>query len=364
MNLDLPFKLDFAPRDILVPDFDVLIEGVPVPPSVRQAIMAVSVSQRANQPASFQLQINDPRFELVDAAQGLLAEGMRVELAMGYAGNLLPMIEGEITSLGVELEESGGLTLSIEGFDALHAASRNSGYRQFREEQSDSAIVREIATDFVPLAVVEETGSRGNGRIQQGVSDLAYLQELAELHHFQLWVDGRTMFFMRERPAPPAVFARGGNLISFSAHFSTAGQVAEIEVRSWDSAKKEAIVASAAATDALDYQKALSPTGLAQIISGAIGLGSGRRKQIIHAQGEVNSIAEARDRANAEMAKLRRQLLTAGGSVVGDPKLRVGSIVALMDMGRFSLRPYVVESLTHQINASGYRTQFEMRTYP
>ena len=282
MNLNMPFT-----KDILVPDFTVFVEGVPVPPAVRQAIMTLSVSQQANQPASFHLQLNDPNFELIDAAQGLLAEGMRLEVAMGYAGNILPMIEGEITSLGVELEQGGGLTLSIEGFDALHAASRNSGYRQFSEERSDSAIVREIAADFVPLAVVQEVGSRSNGRVQQGISDLAYLQKLANWHHFQLWVDGRTLFFMEERPAAPAVFARGANLIAFSAHFTTAGQVAEIEVRAWDSANKEAIVASAKATDSVDYQQALSPTGLVQIIAGDIGLESGRRKQIIHAQGEV-----------------------------------------------------------------------------
>jgi phage protein D len=280
---------------------------------------------------------------------------------MGYAGNILPMIEGEITSLGVELEAGGGLTLSIEGFDALHAASRNSGYRQFSEEQSDSAIVREIAADFVPLAVVQEVGSRSNGRVQQGISDLAYLQKLANLHHFQLWVDGRTLFFMSERPSAPAIFARGANLIAFSAHFTTAGQVAEIEVRAWDSANKEAIVASAKATDSFEYQKALSATGLVQIIAGAIGLGAGRRKQIIHAQGEVNSIAEAQDKANAAMAEQRQQMLTASGTVIGNPQLRVGSNVALLDMGRFSLRPYRIESLTHQINASGYRTQFQMR---
>ena len=75
----------------------------------------------------------------------------------------------------------------------------------------------------------------------------------------------------------------------------------------------------------------------------------------------LNSIAEAQDKANAAMADQRQQMLTASGIVIGDPKLRVGSNVALVDMGRFSLRPYKIEGLTHQINASGYRTQFQMR---
>ena len=73
MNQDIPFKPDFAPQGILVPDFSVLVEGFSVPPGVRQAIVALSVNQQANQPASFRMQVNDPRFELVDATQGLLA---------------------------------------------------------------------------------------------------------------------------------------------------------------------------------------------------------------------------------------------------------------------------------------------------
>lgn len=363
MNLDILFKPDFAPQGILVPDFSVLVEGFPAPPAVRQAIVALSVSQQANQPASFRMQVNDPRFELVDATQGLLAEGRRVEIALGYVGNTLPIIEGEITTLDINLEGSGGLTLTIEGHDALHAASRNGGDRQFDENQSDSAIVRAIAADIVPSAVVDETGPRSNGRIQPGGSDLKYLQDLAELHDFQLWVEGRTLFFARRRPGPPAIFARGANLIDFACHLSTAGHYAEVEVRAWDAARKQPIVASAQAAQSADYLQALSPTGLAQIVLATVGLGTGTRKRIVYAQGEVNSIAEAQAKADAEMAKQRRHLLSASGSVVGDPKLRVGSIVALQGMGRFSLQPYVIERISHQINQSGYRASFEMRQF-
>ena len=32
MNQDIPFKPDFAPQGILVPDFSVLVEGFSVPP--------------------------------------------------------------------------------------------------------------------------------------------------------------------------------------------------------------------------------------------------------------------------------------------------------------------------------------------
>lgn len=363
MNLDVPLTLDVAPQSILVPDYTVLVEGIPLPHAVRQSIVAVSVTQQANQPASFHLQMNDPQFLLVDAAQGLLVEGRRVEIAMGYKGNTLPMMEGEITALGIELEESGGLTLNVEGFDGLHAGTRGTGYRQFREDQSDSAIVREIAGEMLPTAVVDETGPRNGERIQHNVTNLEYLQELAGFHNFQLWVEGRTLFFVRHRPGPPAVFSRGMNLISFSTRLSTAGHVGEVEIRGWDVARKEPLVGRAKAAQSFDYMKALSPTGLTQIISKALGLGTNAGKQVIHAQGQVNSLGEAQAMADAVMAEQRRNLLSANGSVIGDPKVRVGSIVTLGNMGRFSLQPYVIEQVTHQINQSGYRTSFEMRQF-
>src|SRR5574337_554148 len=359
MNLDLPLMPGFALQGVMVPDFAVRIEGVPLPPAVRQAIVAVSVTHQANQPASFQMQLDDPQFLLVDAAQGLLAEGRRVEIAMGYSGDTLPVIEGEITAIGIRLDESGGLALQVEGFDALHAGTRGTGYRQFGEDQSDSAIVRQIASEMLPSAVVDETGPRSAGRIQHNVSNLEYLQELAQFHGFQLWVEGRTLFFMRRRPATPGIFARGVNLISFSTRLSTAGQEGEIEVRGWDAARKEAVVGRARAAPSGDGLKALSATGLAQILGGSFS--GGAPKRVIHAQGQVNSISEAQAMADAAMLEQSRSLLAASGSVVGDPKLRVGSVVALRNMGRFSLHAYLVEQVTHEISQSGYRTSFEMR---
>lgn len=361
MNQALPFMSDFAPQGMLVPDYAVRVEGLPLPPTVRRAIVAVTVTQQVNQPASFQMQLNDPQFLLIDAAQGLLAEGRRVEIAIGYVGNTLPLIEGEIAAIGVELDEGGGLTLHVEGFDDLHAGTRGTGYRQFREDQSDSAIVRQIAGEMLPAAVVvDETGPRSAGRIQHNVSNLQFLQQLAQFHGFQLWVDGRTLYFMRRRPTISAAFIRGVNLISFATRLSTAGHVGEIEVRGWDPARKEAVSGRALAAQAGDGLQALSATGQAQLL----GAGAGTHKQVIHAQGEVNSVGEAQARAEAAMLEQSRNLLSASGSVVGDAQLRVGSTVSLQNMGRFSLQTYLIEQLTHQVNQSGYRTSFEMRLAP
>jgi hypothetical protein len=347
---------------ILVPHFLLSIEGVPVPPRIVSTIRAVSVTQIANEPAGFELEVHDPKLLLIEAADGLFAEGRRLEIALGYVGNSVPIIEGEITAIDVSLDDSGGLALRVEGFDGLHTGTRGRTSRIFAEGKSDSAIVREIAAELLPAVVVDQTPPRSGVRAQREETTLGFLQRLAQENSFQLWAEGRTLFFMRRRLGPPVTFARGQNLIAFSTRLSTAGQAGEIEILGWDCARQREIKASATANRSADYLRTLSATGLAQVVGKVLG-GGGTSKRVIDAQGRVTSIGEAQTLADAEMTEQRRNLLTANGSVIGDPQVRVGSIVALLGMGRFSLAPYVVEQVTHQINASGYRTTFAMRQY-
>ncbi|MCP9835697.1 MULTISPECIES: phage late control D family protein [unclassified Cyanobium] len=359
-----PFEAPgLAGQPVLVPQFAITVEGIPLPPSLASACSSISVNQSANEPASFQLGLHDPQFLLIDLANGLFSEGRRIGIALGYAGALLPMIEGEITAIEVSLDESGGLSLSVEGFDDLHRASRTKESRTFKEGLSDSAIVREVVatTGLLPAVVADETPSRTAAEAQSEETTLSFLQRLATRNGFQLWSENRTLFFMRRRPGPALRFRRGRNLVSFSARLSTAGQAAAVEVRSWNAARQELISATAAANLSPAYLSALSSTGLAQVI-GAVGrVGSSSNTRVIHAQAEVNSISEAQAQAEQEMNDIRRQLITTNGSVVGDPLVKVGSVVMLEGMGRFSPGPYVVQSASHRLAASGYLTSFSMR---
>jgi hypothetical protein len=360
-----PFEAPgLAGQPVLVPQFAITVEGIPLPTSLASACSSISVNQSANEPASFQLGLHDPQFLLIDLANGLFSEGRRIGIALGYAGALLPMIEGEIAAIEVTLDESGGLSLSVEGFDDLHCGSRGKQSRTFQEGLSDSAIVREVvaATGLLPVAVADETPPRSAAEAQSEETTLAFLQRLATRNGFQLWSENRSLFFMRRRPGPALRFSRGRNLVSFSARLSTAGQAAAVEVRSWNPARQELITATATAKLSPTYLSALSSTGLAQVIGAAGGWGASPHNLVIHAQAEVNSISEAQAMAEREMTDIRRQLITATGSVVGDPQVRVGSVVLLEGMGRFSPGPYVVQTTGHRLDASGYLTSFSLRS--
>jgi hypothetical protein len=103
------------------------------------------------------------------------------------------------------------------------------------------------------------------------------------------------------------------------------------------------------------YAAALASTGLSQVKASS-------SERIIHAEGQVRSVEEARTLAEAVLAEQQRSLVIADGSAVGNPALRVGTGVSLRNMWRFSA-DYVIDSARHDVGASGYRTTFRMRQH-
>lgn len=344
--------------DVFAPAFQVFIEGLPLPPAILKSVMQVSINQVTNGPSSFSLQINDPDFKLINAADMLLAEGKRLEIFVGYTGSTKKLIEGEITALGAELDESGGLSIQVEGFDALHRATRGTQFREFRPDQTDGQIVAEIARELKLNAKVGLTVTRQAHRIQNHVSNFAFINELADSNGFSFWVEKNTLFFQARREGSQVIVSRGKNLLSFSTRLTTAGHVQAVEVRGWDVSRKEPVSARALINQAPEYNAKLSLTGLLQIK----GQSSKSSERVIFTDGSVKSAAEAKARADAEITKQRRNLLTADGSSIGNVDIQPGSTVLLNNMGRFS-GSYVVNSARHAISESGYRTTFEMSQY-
>jgi phage protein D len=128
-----------------------------------------------------------------------------------------------------------------------------------------------------------------------------------------------------------------------------------VEVRGWDAGQEQGFSYRAEASRSPGYAASLASTGLSQV-------GASASERVIHAEGQVRSVEEARTLAEAVLAQQRRSLFVADGSAVGNPDLRVGSSVRLLNMWRFSA-DYVVDSARHDIGPSGYRTTFRMRQH-
>jgi uncharacterized protein len=60
------------------------------------------------------------------------------------------------------------------------------------------------------------------------------------------------------------------------------------------------------------------------------------------------------------LPKLNRRL-TASGSCVGDPRIRAGGVLQVEGVGETYGGRYRIAGATHTLDASGYRTAFDLR---
>lgn len=341
--------------DVYAPTFEMAVGGKRLPPSIGKSILEVTVSEVLNQPSSFSVRLNDPTLDLINQQRGLLTEGTPVAISIGYIGDTQKMIVAEIAAMTADFPDSGPATLLVEGFDLLHTATRGTAYRLFQDGMSDSAIVAEIAQrDMKLTASVDPTKPRVGGRIQNNISNFRFLEYLSQYNGYCLWVEDKTLHFQKKRPGPPLQLEWHKTLSSFSPTFSTVAQVKTVEYRGWDAVRKESVSGraelSAAATSAL------ATTGRQQLDQGA----AGRSERVIPGDGDATSAEEAQGLAEAILAEQQRGLITGSGTSVGNSRIRVGTILDLKGIGRFSGR-YMVERATHRVSEAGYHTSFEAR---
>jgi phage protein D len=346
------------------PQFRLASSNGPLPLELMRACSGVSIKLAANRPGSFSLAINDPKMRWIRASDGPLQEGQRIDIALGYGQDMRPVFSGSIVSVGADLDDGGGFMIHVQGFDALHEASRESDYERFLDQESDSVIIAKIAAGVLglPNSSIVLKGGRSRPRFKQNVSALQFLEELAGEYGCMFWVENETLYFRPEREGGlPVELRRGIDLISLSVRLSTAGQVAEVEARSSSTSQKTQIVAVARASVSFPGIGKLSAAGVEQTTRGA----SGNARKVLHANIDATTQEEAQRYAEAELRRLRMNLVTGDGATIGNPEIRVGTVLSFSeaDLGRFHGH-YFVDSVRHDLNESGYRTSFQMRQIP
>ena len=356
-----------AQPDIYLPDLVITVGGRPLAPTVAHRVSRVSVTLRHDPPSQFSFEIFDPGLTLIDPVGGTITEGAEVEISLGYSGQTHKLITGRIAVLTAEFPADGPPVVQVDGFDLLHDLARGTAHRVYSgpdpgSGQPDSEIVAAIAAEMDLTAAVRPTPQRRAPRVQNNISDLAFVLELAALNGYALWAEDKTLHFEPERQASgtPIKLAWGKTLISFTPRLSIAGLVNAVQVRGWDAAQKQSFTASANAAGGDPSQAA---TRLAATGRAAIARGSGKNSVIVIEDASVSSAEEASALAASTLASLRQEVLTGDGVCVGRPDLRVGSQLELSGVGRFS-GTYTVTEVTHAFGGNGYQTSFQLNGAP
>jgi phage protein D/phage baseplate assembly protein gpV len=336
------------------PDFEVKIAGLTMAADVTSAVMELTYDNNLDTADMFTLRLNNADLRFTDS--GLFNIGKDVEVYMGYAGDLQPMMLGEITAINPSFPQGGAPTITISGYDKSHRMRHNSPSRFTFKYVNDSLIAARIAAENLLIPVVDPALTPHKDSVQQTGSDWALLKELAERNAFHVYVRWDKLYFRLPRPQTEMVVLEWGKtLSSFSPRLSTSGQFGIQEVRGYDYKLAQNIVAILPAislgSDLDDIIERLGSDFVDQLVK--LGRNVMRDKP-------VDNYLDAKMLAKSILMQLLQGLFEGSGSTIGNPKLRAGNMVEIRGIGKRFSGKYTLSRVTHTINESGYTTQFEV----
>jgi phage protein D/phage baseplate assembly protein gpV len=336
------------------PNFQVKVAGLSIEADVSRAVIDLSYDNSIETADMFRMQIDNSGLRFTDSP--LFDVGKSVEIAMGYGGDLRPMMLGEITAVSPSFPASGAPTLAITGYDRSQRLRHNSPDRYTFKNMNDSLIAAQIATENDLIPIVDPAPTSPQPSLQQVGSDWALLEKLAARNFFQVYVRWNKLYFQLPRPQTKLVALEWGkNLSSFSPRLSTAGMVGIQVIRGYDTELAQAIVASIPVvsldTDLDNIVERLGSDFVQRLAK------LGRRVVRGH---HPTSFMDATVLAQSLLKQLLEGLYEGSGSCIGMPELRAGEQIEILGLGkRFSGR-YRLYKVTHTINSGGYQTSFEI----
>jgi phage protein D len=342
----------------LVPEVRLRVGGADVPLEAEADLIEVSVLQDVSAPGMFAVRLMNwdlDKLQFTWSDDPLFAEGGEVEVLMGYADDLAPVFSGEVTGLEPEFQASEAPTVTIRGYDRRHRLMRGRKSRSFIQVK-DSDIAAQVAQEAGLTPEAEDTQVTLEYVLQHNQTDLEFLEERARRIGFEVWVDGKTLFF-RPRPVDESevlTLHLEEDLLEFFPRASTVGLAGAAEARGWGVKDKEALLGKAAAADAGSTMggKTLG-VEVAEQFGEAVAASVDR---------PVNSQGEADQIALGLMKEMALSYVTGEGVAVGRADLKAGTVVKIDGCGQRFSGLYYLASVRHTYSTRrGYRTAFTVR---
>ncbi len=336
----------YAPRfEVRIDSENIFHKGV--------EIMRVEVNHRLETPADFSLNINDPELKWLE--DPLFQVGREVEIKMGYGGQLVPMIIGDISALEPSFSATGPQQMVIRGYDLLKRLQRGDKFRSW-EKLADYAIAGIIALDHgMQPDGIESTDTTHPKIMQNGESDYDFLAKRAKENGFEMFVHLHTFYFRKPKKVkdPVTTLTLGQTLNSFAPEVNIANKPSKVSVRGWDPRSKKEIIA--VADQGNESELEMNRKSASQIIQ--------QLYQTVERtiREPVYSSAEAEKKAQSVLDQASDQFIKGSGECIGIPQIRAGHYINIEGLGaRFSMK-YYLESTTHQIDTSGFTTRFTVK---
>lgn len=354
--------------------FELKIDHQVVSQSLLDSLAEVVVDTTLHLPDLFSLVLYDDKLTWADSASLNVGKPVEITAVARTAGEGIRenqrflLVKGEITSLEVDFAAEGRPVLTIRGYDKAHRLHRGKHSRSF-QTTTDSAIVQKIAQELklgdeaTLKETIDPTETQYDYVFQDNLTNLEFLLKRAQRIGYQLYIEDNTLHFKQEtqdKGEGPLLTWRD-NLRSFHPVLSTAQQVSQVEVRSWDIQRKETIIGQAEASEVK-----LGPVINGKTQSGGVAAESaffpadGNQIKTVIVDRPVTSVEEANLMAQAINNQLNSDYIRAEGICFGDPRLRAGKMVTIANVSSRFSGTYFVTSTSHIYRADGYETFFKI----
>lgn len=308
-----------------------------------------------------------------------------VELYLGYAGQLVKMMDGTFTTLEPSFPASGAPTLQVRMLNLLHKLRRKKYSTSWPNDKwpvnkpvIDSEVAEWIAKQTdpdlgnqfrFPLDIKTDEGAKLiepplEFLVQKNQFDIDFLWRRAKVRGYDIFVvlekdtgKAKLNFGPSADTFDPIVYSLewGQSLIDLKATLTTANQYKSVTVRAFIRSTQK-VIEKKASIDDKDFVKDTKNIGYL--------LDQCDPKEDFVEERVVSSEKEAEDLAKSLLTNHLKKMLRVTGTTIGLPKLRAGSVIMLGEKGSLGSRlqgQYFVTATTHTFNSSGYTTRFEAR---
>ncbi|MFJ8981359.1 VgrG-related protein [Streptomyces sp. NPDC102282] len=318
------------------------------------------VDENVGLPDSAVLTFRDPDHEFLQKTGITIGTPLKVSVVTVSGQARERLFSGEVTALELDRDRTGSFTV-VRAYSKAHRLQRGRKVVAYRN-MTAAAIVRKVAAGAgLACGAVEAEPVTYQQLSQANVSDWDFLQFLAGESGAQVRVDDKGMLqFTKPRkasgaPAPwtpatrsPMVLEYGRNLLALRASLSAADGAQQVEVRGWDVANKQPLVARKASVDSDTAVPGLSPAFAARF---------GTSSKLTVTDTPYRTHAETKAVADATAAELSAGFAELEALVEGNPKLRAGKPVALGNVGQAFSGKYTATAVQHVLEPhGGYRT--------
>jgi hypothetical protein len=369
------------------PDFALSINGQSIPAALRAS--CTSVSQQSGLEGSARVEIDLVNENLRWLDHPLLRLDNDLTLRIGYAdAPLVQAFSGQIVGHDAAFPASGVPTLRVVAQDRMQRLQEGAKARWFaipiptvgNYALPDPAVADIVSAENGLIPIRDPVGAAlsvllgGVGTVvsaddadtaqkvirhQAEESDFDFLRRVSRENGWEMIIDhtgplgGYQLHFISplQNLQPEVSLRYGQSLIDFSPRISKVGQLVSVTAFVWVAALKTQLAVTVGwdwdrMSLSLDVRPSYTP------------MGKGPSDVLIRKP--VTPVSAPREIVSELIPRLN-QRLTGSGSTVGDPRIRPGIVLRLEGLGEEFGGFYRVTSATHTLDASGYRTSFEVR---